>query len=202
MKTVPDVQEAEALLTWAEMQNPGPWANHSRTAGRAARTIAAACGMDAQRCYVLGLLHDVGRYEGVRLLHHVIAGYDLMMARGYPDAALACLTHSFPAKTLAEFIGGNDCTQEETERIEALLKAAVYTDELRLIQLCDAMCLPDRVTLMEQRLVDVALRHGTNEHTQQKWKTYFDIKQRFDHMCGQSVYALFAREIKADIGLE
>ena len=201
MLQVPTVREAEVLLAWAQTQNPGAWVAHSRTVGRAARTIAAACGMDAERCHAMGLLHDVGRYEGPSALRHVIAGYDLMMAKGYPGAALGCLTHSFPIQRLAAFSGANDCSAEETGRIEALLAAVQYNDELRLIQLCDALCLPDRVTLMERRLMDVALRHGVDEHSTQKWRAFFDLKERFDRKCGQSVYALFAQEIMADIGL-
>ena len=57
----PDRKTAEALLTEAEPHNPGPWGDHSRTAAHCAEAIAAACGLDADKAYVLGLLHDIGR---------------------------------------------------------------------------------------------------------------------------------------------
>ena len=70
--------QALELLAWGEKQNPGPWRAHSLTAARAAEAIANACGMDAERAFVFGALHDIGRYEGVRGMHHAIAGYELM----------------------------------------------------------------------------------------------------------------------------
>lgn len=199
---VPTVAIAEELLRWAEQLNPGPWTAHSRAAARAARTIAAACGMDADRCYALGLLHDIGRYEGVRALHHVLAGHDLMMQKGYGKAALVCLTHSFPLKDLDYYLGANDCTEEETQRIIQLLSAAPYDDEIRLIQLCDGLSLPEGVTVMEQRLVEVAMRYGTAEGLSEKWRTFLSLKQAFERRLGHSIYALFAEEISARLGLD
>ena len=54
----PNRLEAEELLKWAHSLNPGPWEKHSRNAARAAQTIAGACGMDADKAYVLALLDD------------------------------------------------------------------------------------------------------------------------------------------------
>ena len=71
--------EATALLDWAHAQNPGPWRAHSLHVARAAGAIAEKCGIDGERAWVLGALHDVGRYEGVRGLHHAVAGYALLM---------------------------------------------------------------------------------------------------------------------------
>ena len=51
--------------------------------------------MDAEKAYVLGLLHDIGRKFGVRHLGHVSDGYRFMMSLGYDEAAKICLTHSF-----------------------------------------------------------------------------------------------------------
>ena len=50
------------LLEWGEKQNPGPWRAHSLTAARAAEAIANACGMDAERAFVFGALHDIGEH--------------------------------------------------------------------------------------------------------------------------------------------
>lgn len=195
MADVPGIPEAEALLIWAEQQNPGLWVNHVRTAGRAARTIAAHCGMDGDRCYVLGLLHDIGRYEGKNALRHVIAGYDLMMSKGFVKAAEVCLTHSFPLADIAAFSGQNDCTEEETARISRLLQETFYCDEIRLIQLCDAISLPQGVTLMEKRLFDVGMRHSFVGITGRKWQEFFHIKAMFDQKCGVNIYQLFREEI-------
>ena len=50
--------------------------------------------MDSEKAYIMGLLHDIGRFEGVRGMHHTIAGYDLMMQKGYPGDATVTVCHS------------------------------------------------------------------------------------------------------------
>ncbi len=196
---IPTPAQAEALLSWGIQQNPGVWADHCRTAGRAARRIAQTCALDADKAYVCGLLHDIGRYEGVRGLHHVIAGYELLMAKGWDDAARVCITHSFPLQELNAFAGAMDCTPAETAFIAAFLQDAVYDEYDRLIQLCDAICLPTRVTLMDARLMEVAMRHGVHDITVRKWRAFREVLEHFDAGCGGSVYALFREEITRGI---
>ena len=90
----PDRLEAERILKEAEQCNPGPWGNHSRTVAHCAQKIALNCGLDSDKAYVLGLLHDIGRKFGVRHLGHVSDGYSYMMSLGYDEVAKICLTHS------------------------------------------------------------------------------------------------------------
>ena len=85
MTGYPDREKAEALLREAEDCNPGPWGNHSRIAARCAEKIAAAAGMDSEKAYVLGLLHDIGRKFGVKHLGHVWDGWQYMSRSGYPE---------------------------------------------------------------------------------------------------------------------
>jgi hypothetical protein len=198
-KDLPSPQQAKELLDWAARLNPGPWVSHACTAARAARTIAHACDMDAGRCHTLGLLHDIGRYEGRTALRHVLAGYELMMAQGYEKVARVCLSHSFPVKNLAFYNGCNDCSAGETALIETLLEGTDYDDEIRLVQLCDAISLPGSVTLVERRLVDVGLRHGVSPDSPLKWRAFLELKAYFDRRCQTNVYRLFAREVRLDI---
>lgn len=79
----PDRKTAEALLAEAEPHNPGPWGDHSRIAAHCAEAIAHACGLDADKAYVLGLLHDIGRRYGKRHLGHVVDGYRYMLSLGH-----------------------------------------------------------------------------------------------------------------------
>ncbi|NLX83817.1 MAG: HD domain-containing protein [Clostridiales bacterium] len=196
---VPTIKEAEALLLWAEEQNPGLWVSHVKTAARAASTIAGHCGMDRLRCYTLGLLHDVGRYEGKSALRHTIAGYDLMMSKGWGKAAAICLTHSFPLPEIRFYNGKNDCSEQDTWRICQLLNQIEYDDEIRLVQLCDAISLPSHVTIMEKRLIEVALRHGVTPNISEKWRRFLELKDLFDQKCGQNIYHLFKEEISKDL---
>ena len=59
---LPTRKEAMALIRDGLSNNPGPWGKHCLTAAHCAEKIAAACGdMDAEKAYVLGLLHDIGK---------------------------------------------------------------------------------------------------------------------------------------------
>lgn len=106
---LPTREEAMALIRDGLSNNPGPWGKHSLTAAHCAEKIAVACGdMNAEKAYVLGLLHDIGRKFGVRHLGHVSDGYRFMMSLGYDEAAKICLTHSFNNHTVDEYIGKLD----------------------------------------------------------------------------------------------
>ena len=137
---LPSRAQAEELLREAETCNPGPWGNHSRTAAHCAEKIARECpGMDADKAYILGLLHDIGRKFGVRHLGHVSDGYSYMMSLGFDEAAQICLTHSFNNQSVDEYIGKFDTTEEELNMIQNTLKTAIMDDYDRLIQLCDSL---------------------------------------------------------------
>ena len=183
--------EAAALLDWAHAQNPGPWRAHSLHVARAAGAIAEKCGMDGERAWVLGALHDVGRYEGVRGLHHAVAGYALLMEKGDPGAARVCVTHSFPDGRLEHFNGKRDVSPEEGAFLRRFLAETIPDDFDRLIQLCDAICTAQGVCLMEKRLVDVALRHGLEPGLDEKWRAFLNLRRDFERRMGASVYSLF-----------
>lgn len=191
----PNARAALALLDRATETNPGSWHDHSLTVGRAAAVIAEKSGLDAERARALGLLHDIGRYEGVRGMHHIIAGYRLLMDKGWDEAARVCITHSFPTREIDTYVGEADVTADELREIEAVLAAREPDDYDRLIQLCDAIALPQGVAPMEARLFDVALRHGPFEGIERKWQGYFDIKARFDRLCGCNLFSLFEEDI-------
>lgn len=196
---IPTRNEAETLLAWASELNPGPWIEHSKTAAMTAEKIARECSMNGNQAYVLGLLHDIGRYEGRRDLHHMIAGYTLMSGKGYLECARICLTHSFPIQDIAAHCGKSDCTQDEITFMSDAIKSMEYNDYDRLIQLCDALSLPGRVTIVERRLIDVTLRYGFNALTIKKWESIFALKGYFDDMCGLNIYQLFQDALCADI---
>ena len=192
----PSVPEAQELLRWANEQNPGQWYDHCVVAGNAARSIAEKAGLDADRAQVHGLLHDVGRHEGVRGLHHILSGYELLMEKGWEDAARICITHSFPIQDLEVYMGKDrDVTDEEMKKIVELIETAEYDDYDRLIQLCDAICLPQGIVPIEVRLFDVAYRHGPTDRTQGKWRAYLAIKEHFDQLCGCNLFSLFEEDL-------
>ncbi|MBR5676903.1 MAG: HD domain-containing protein [Paludibacteraceae bacterium] len=185
-RTYPSREEAEELLSEAEVCNPGPWGNHSRTAAHCAEAIAVNSGMDSEKAYVLGLLHDIGRKFGKRHLGHVSDGYSYMMSLGYTDAARICLTHSFNEKKIDKYVGRFDTTDEETSLIREQLEVAPVDDYDRLIQLCDAISGADGVMDIIDRMTDVKNRYGA--YDQDKWNTNLKLKEYFEKKMGMDLY--------------
>ncbi len=182
----PSREKAEELLKDGERCNPGPWGDHSRTAAHCAGKIAEYSGMDPEKAYVLGLLHDIGRKFGYRHLGHVYDGYKYMMSLGYDDAARICLTHSFNEKKLETYIGNFDITDEEIEFIRKKLDE-VKTDEYdMLIQLCDAISGAEGVMDIIDRMSDVKRRYG--KYDRNKWNKNLELKTYFEEKMGKDLY--------------
>ena len=193
---LPTRKFAEELLEWAHEQNPGPWADHSKVVARVAETIASKCGLDTDRAYISGLLHDIGRYEGVTNLHHVYAGYAFMKNKGYSHIADICMSHSFPYQNIKEYFGENDCNTEETKEVTSFIAEKIYDDYDKLIQLCDAISTPDGVSIIEVRMMNVIMRYGFADLTLNKIDALFNLKKHFDNLCGMNIYDLFYDEIR------
>ena len=96
----PTRKDAMEMLEEAALLNPGPWKKHSYLVADCAERIARECGLDTEKAYCLGLLHDIGRRFGVTQLRHVYDGYFYMNQIGYNEVARVCLTHSFHIKNL------------------------------------------------------------------------------------------------------
>lgn len=184
----PTHKQAEALLAEALPHNPGPWGNHSRTAAHCAEKIAAASGLDPDKAYVLGLLHDIGRRFGKRHLGHVSDGYSYMMSLGYDEVARVCLSHSFNDQSLADYVGNRDTTPEETALIETNLATMVYDEYDRLIQLCDSLAGAEGVMDIEERMLDVKRRYGA--YPQHKWDINMNLMRHFEELAGRNIYDL------------
>lgn len=192
---MPTCEEALELLNWAGKLNPGNWIQHSQNVARAAQTIAANCNLDPKFAYCLGLLHDIGRYNGINHMKHIVLGYNLMLKYEYYDIAKICITHSFPIANVKLFSGQNDCSAEDIAFIQSYLNSIEYDDYDKLIQLCDALGDAKGVTIIETRLMDVARRRGINDMTITKWNAFFNLKDYFSEKCGKSIYSLFYSEI-------
>jgi hypothetical protein len=199
---IPSYTEAVSILAEAEQRNPGPWVQHSLVVAQAARYLAEHLpDLDPTTAYILGICHDLGRRAGVTDMRHVLDGYTYLIGLGFDGAAQICLTHSFPFKNIYAGAGHWDCSAEELSFLEETLEKAEYSRYDRLIQLCDALALPTGFCLIEKRLIDVALRHGTNPHTIQKWKAFFEIQKEFEQVIGQSIYSFLPGVIDNTFGL-
>ncbi len=190
---LPTRAEAEELLKEAEKCNPGPWGNHSRVVAHCAEKIAESCvGMNSDKAYILGLLHDIGRKFGVRHLGHVSDGYTYMMSLGYDEVAKICLTHSFNNQTTAEYIGKFDTSDEELTLINTTLSSVSMDDYDKLIQLCDALAGSEGVLDMEERMLDVRNRYGS--YPQEKWDSNMKLKEYFEVRTSRNIYDLVEKD--------
>jgi len=191
---VPTLEEAKLLLEEAEKINPGPWIGHCKYVAESAKLIAANCkDLNPDVAYILGLLHDIGKTtpSGKTTIGHIMEGYNYSMERGYNLLAKICVTHSCPSKNISDiFEVKENCKDEGYDFVEDFLNKVEYDDYDKLIQLCDALGLHNGFTVIEKRLVDVALRHGISEHVIPKWKAFMELKNYFDEKIGQSIYSI------------
>ncbi len=198
---IPKLAEAERLLNEAEAKNPGGWADHARYVALAARSIAEVHpDLDAEAAYILGLLHDIGRQEGVTDLLHILYGYNFLERLGYLDAARICLTHSFPIQDIETAAGNWDGSSEELAFIGTYLSGLAYDDYDRLLQLSDCLAWPSGFVMIEKRLVDVALRRGINPMTVEKWRAFLGLQTYFERAIGRSIYSVLPGVVENTFG--
>ncbi len=193
---LPTIEEALKELEIAEQRNPGPWVKHSINTGIAARNIAEKIpGMDSEKAYVVGTLHDIGRrvkFGFVDIPTHVYEGYRYCMEKGWDEAARICMTHSY-LRMKDEF-----CYEPETDRekaIKAYIANCTADRYDRLIQLCDSLAVDYGFVILEKRFVDVTRRYGIMEGYIKGWEIAFVIKESFEKEMGCTIY-----DVLPDIG--
>jgi HD domain len=185
---IPTLDVAEHLLKEAEVLNPGPWVAHSRNVALAGKMIAEHSNLNPETAYIMGLLHDIGRREGVHKMRHTLDGFKFMQVLGFDDVARICITHSFVLKDMDVHEGRWDCSAEELKVVTEFIERVKFDDYDRLFQLCDALALAEGICLLEKRIVNVALRIGVNAQTVSKWKALFEVQKYFEQKIGQSIY--------------
>lgn len=184
---LPTREEAEALLADGVECNPGPWGDHCRITAKCAEQIAKACpDMNADKAYILGLLHDIGRKFGVKHLGHVYDGWKYMLGLGYDEPARICLTHSFCEGTLDNYIGNFDITEAQTDELRQALAEKPFDDYDKLIQLCDSLAGAESVMNIEDRMNDVKRRYGS--YPQSKWDTNLALMHYFEEKTSDNIY--------------
>ena len=174
--------------------NPGPWTKHSENVGIAARNIAEKiAGMDPEKAYIVGLLHDIGRRVGiVDIPTHIYEGYKYCTEKGWDEAARICMTHSY-------LMMQDEFDYEPERDIEKVIKDYIMKcsadDYDKLIQLCDSIAVDYGFVILEKRFVDVTRRYGIMEGYIKGWEVAFNIKEYFEEKMGCSVY-----DVLPDIG--
>lgn len=182
---------AEQLLQEAQKLNAGPWIEHSQYVASLARKIARKAGMNAEKAYILGLLHDIGRRNGKMEARHAWEGYLFLTQLGFTEGARICLTHTFQYQDVDAIYDSWDCSEEEKQFIENYLNTIIYDDYDKLIQLCDALSLADGYCYAEKKMVSSVMKYGLKELTLPKWNAILELKKYFDEKIDGDVYKLF-----------
>lgn len=191
---LPTKETAEQELQLAGELNPGPWTKHSLNVGIAARNIAEKVpGMDAEKAYIVGVLHDIGRRVGiVDIPTHVYEGYKYCIDKGWDEVARICMTHSYPL--MQEEFTYELRTGAERE-IKKYIEGCEVNEYDMLIQLCDALATDYGFVIVEKRFVDVTRRYGIMETYIKGWERTFAAKEYFESKMGCSVY-----DVLPDVG--
>lgn len=183
--------EIEAALAEAAAANPGKWITHSINAGIACREIAAKCpGLDSERAYSLGALHDIGRYVGIVRGRHQIEGYRYCMAKGWLGNAKVCLTHSQVLKDINRSLDYWDISKTDFDFFLEYIESVVYDDYDYLVQLADCLATSEGFCIIEKRMIDVARRYGVDQDSVARWERVFELKDYFDQKAGCNIYTL------------
>lgn len=191
---LPSVDEALKELDIAEELNPGPWVKHSINVGVAAKNIAERVpGLDPEKAYIVGILHDIGRRVGiVDIPTHVFEGYKYCMEKGWDEVARVCMTHSY---LLMQDEFNYDPSTEHEKAIKTYILNCHVDDYDRLIQICDSLAVDYGFVILEKRFVDVTRRYGIMEGYIKGWEEAFSIKEYFESKMGCSIY-----DVLPDIG--
>ena len=188
---IPTKEEALKELEIASKMNPGLWIEHSKNVARAAYNIASHCqDMDANKAYVLALLHDIGRRCGLYSVRHIIDGYSYAMEKGWAEVAKICLTYSYPIKDNSLEIGRVDITKEQFDFVKDYLNNIEYDDYDKLVILCDSLGNDKGFCILEKRFIDTASRYGIFPFSLDRWLETIKIKEYFDKKIKMNVYAV------------
>jgi hypothetical protein len=190
----PNEKVALHELKIAETMNPGPWVKHSQNVAIAAKNISMKVPeMNAEKAYIIGLLHDIGRRVGiVDIPTHSYEGYKYCMEKGWDEPARICMTHSYIL--MKEEFNSKPETDAE-KNIMNFIMSSKPDDYDVLIQICDALATDYGFVILEKRFVDVTRRYGIMEQYIKGWDVLFEAKEKFEIKMGCSIY-----DVLPDIG--
>ena len=166
---------------------------HAGAVAHIAETIASkTLYLNSEKAYILGLLHDCGKYQDEYACHkfHGLAGYYYMLEKGYPDLARASLTHTFYKKDfeLSEY----PFPPDDLKICRQLLQDIEYDDYDLLLQLADMINDMGKTCTLEYRVQSLCKRRNIPPKDY-AWVEIAlnDIKSYFDQKCGCDIYSLF-----------
>lgn len=189
-------EEAEKLLqkAWDERiiddEKIKNWIKHSYNVAYVAETIGELSGLDPEKCYVMGLLHDFGRGQDKKI-RHTILGYKSLKQNGVSEeVARIAITHLYILQD-----GSNlknqyiDFQNDEQRFVENYLKNIEYDDYDKLIQLSDLIG-GIKIQTIEERMFSVFCRYNIT-NTMQLCTQIKNLKEYFENKIRSSIYEPF-----------
>lgn len=202
---MPTMQEAlklfdEGMLQLAQSHPRYPlsilstYRSHATLVAFCAEIIASKLpDLDCRQAYILGLLHDYGKFiiiEENGKDFHGISGYQALLKMGYDDAARICLTHSFPNKDF-EAREYNSYPKAEVIKVKKLLKNIEYNDYDRLIQLADLFTTGIGIINIKERMLFIQNKYQISPLAiKKKYRVALKLKAYFDNKCDCDIYKL------------
>ena len=164
---------------------------HCSAVADIAQTIAAHCGLDRNKAWVIGLLHDCGRIkdEPNENVFHGLVGWHYMQKKGFPELARYSLTHTFYDKDFN--MDNYPQNKNDLMTCKKLLENIEYDDYDRLLQLADLCNNMGKSCTLEYRMESISKRYKIPYlNVLSVFKTANRIKAYFDAKCGQDIYRL------------
>ena len=163
---------------------------HTQGVARAAEAIAAHIpGMNSEKAFVLGLLHDYGKKINERMegRFHGREGYEKMLELGYPEVAKICLTHTFPKKNFED--GEFSYPEDWQIWCHKTLANIEYDDYDYLIGLCDKFFEGMSMVSIENRIKGIVRRYQLSPKQEDiLLKDALRLKAYFDKKTGCDIY--------------
>ena len=178
-------------------RDPKTWytyENHVYGTAQIAKLIASEIKtMNADRIYIMALLHDICRTEEDRVQRfHGILGYEKFIDQDI-DVARTCLLHTFPWNKLPPY---DQCSElfydnkNDYQFIENFIQNNKPTDEDYLIQLCDNLANKDGFVTLEERAAEYSTRHPNEDLTPILIDSN-EVKKYFESKIGHDIYDFF-----------
>lgn len=184
-------------------RQPGTWYmfhNHVFGVAEVAKLIAERIvTLNAERAYILGLLHDAGKIqEQFEKRFHGLLGYEILKDRD-ADAARASILHMFPHNKIPPYEEISAMffeRKDDYDTVKAYADTHPINDYDRLIQLADSLSDSRGIVTMEQRATDFARRYKC-QISMDMIEPQMKLKHYFDDKVGCNIYDLFNKIPKA-----
>lgn len=182
-----DLETAVQIINERKQVSDGNWYEHSVYVAIAAYAIADRLKMDAEKAFVMGIMHDIGRSFSKGQFRHIRDGYEYLNSLGYTEIARICLTHSFAIQDINTYVGKMDISEAEQMNYQHILRMQQYDFYDRLIQLCDSISTNNGYVIPEKKFVTNVFKYGFKESTIEKWRAVLEIYNDFEEKLGMNV---------------